>query len=364
MRRRTALALLLATAIAIAIGACASTVAPEATSAGSAGSVGGAESVRSAQGSPGSARGRARGTSVGDPLAGQTLYVNPNNAAARVARELQARGDARDGELLAQRIASEPTATWFTSVAAPVESQVSSLVGAATAASRLAVLVAYAIPHRDCASGYSAGGAGTAAQYMAWIAQLAAGIGRRRAVVILEPDAVPEVLSGCLSVSDALARLALLRGAIETLERDSAASVYIDAGNPGWIKPPSRLAGPLRAAGIARAAGFALNVANFHSDAASIAYGTQLSRLLGGAHFVIDTSRNGNGPDTNPADSVPWCNPPGRALGRAPSTQTGERLLDAYLWVKQPGESDGSCRPGAPPAGQFWLSYALELAGG
>jgi endoglucanase len=350
MRRRTVLALLLATAIAVAIGACASTATPEATSAGP---------VHGARGTA-SARGAAGG---GDPLAGAMLYVSPNSAAAQAGRALEVQGDTRDAELL-RRIYSQPTATWFTNGAAPVKSQVSALVGDAVAAGRLPVLVAYAIPHRDCASGYSAGGAGTPAEYLAWIAQFAAGIGRRRAVVILEPDAVPEVLSGCLDASDARTRLALLRGAVETLERDSSASVYIDAGNSGWIRPPSRLAGPLRAAGIGRADGFALNVANFDSDAASIAYGTQLSRLLGGAHFVIDTSRNGNGPDTNPADPVPWCNPPGRALGHAPSTQTGRRLLDAYLWVKQPGESDGSCRPGAPPAGQFWLSYALELAAG
>ncbi|MCW2873942.1 glycoside hydrolase family 6 protein, partial [Actinacidiphila oryziradicis] len=35
--------------------------------------------------------------------------------------------------------------------------------------------------------------------------------------------------------------------------------------------------------------------------------------------------------------------------------------VDAYLWVKRPGESDGSCR-GAPPAGQWWSDYALRLA--
>ena len=36
--------------------------------------------------------------------------------------------------------------------------------------------------------------------------------------------------------------------------------------------------------------------------------------------------------------------------------------MDALLWVKQPGISDGPCRPGEPGAGQWWPEYALELA--
>ncbi|RKN54957.1 endoglucanase, partial [Streptomyces klenkii] len=85
------------------------------------------------------------------------------------------------------------------------------------------------------------------------------------------------------------------------------------------------------------------------------------SELLGGAHFVIDTSRNGNGPYEGTDE--PWCNPPGRALGDAPTAGTGDPLVDAYLWIKRPGESDGECR-GGPPAGQWWPEYALALARG
>lgn len=43
-----------------------------------------------------------------------------------------------------------------------------------------------------------------------------------------------------------------------------------------------------------------------------------------------------------------WCDPDGRAPGQPPTTQTGERLIDAYLRVKPPGESDGW--PAAPGA--------------
>jgi endoglucanase len=85
--------------------------------------------------------------------------------------------------------------------------------------------------------------------------------------------------------------------------------------------------------------------------------------LMGGAsaqvHFVIDTSRNGTGvldtapfalpPFNQPAsvlsalDNGKWCNPVGAGLGARPTTNTGVSLLDAKLWVKIPGESDGTC---------------------
>ena len=71
-------------------------------------------------------------------------------------------------------------------------------------------------------------------------------------------------------------------------------------------------------------------------------------------HFVIDTSRNANGPWRPPAypDAQDWCNPPGRGTGLAPALAPGEPLVDAYLWVKIPGESDGECTRGLGPAGE------------
>ena len=77
------------------------------------------------------------------------------------------------------------------------------------------------------------------------------------------------------------------------------------------------------------------------------------------AHFVVDTSRNGTGPNNMQAYAAApynqsaatvatltagnWCNPPGAGLGLAPTTNTGNPLVDAYVWAKTPGESDGQC---------------------
>jgi len=296
-----------------------------------------------------------------DPLAGSALYVNPDNPASVEIRQLQAHGDTQDANLL-QRIAAQPVATWFTNKSPQLVAQVSALTGAAAAQHELALIVAYGIPQRDCGAGFSSGGAATPAAYLAWIGRLAAAIGSGRAIVILEPDAIPAIADGCLGASAARTRIELLSKAVAILKRNRGMLVYLDAGNAGWIKPPRKLVTPLREAGLARADGFALNVANFQTTAASVAYGDKLSNELHGAHFVIDTSRNGNGVDTNPADAPTWCNPPGRALGHTPTTSTGMPRVDALLWIKPPGASDGSCRPGAPPAGQWWTQYALELA--
>jgi endoglucanase len=296
---------------------------------------------------------------AGNPLAGLSFYVDPAGPAAMQAADSMAEGRAQDAAAM-QRLAARPTAAWFADRSA-VASRVRSLTRRAARADRTAVLVAYYVPGRDCGS-YSAGGAPSAASYREWVRALARGIGNRPAVVILEPDAIPQAVTGCLSAAARAERYALLRFAVRTLAAHPRAVVYLDAGNPGWIKPPSRLVRPLRSAGAETADGVALNVSNFYRTATTLRYGLALSRALGKAHFVIDTSRNGNGPVRADDRGGPaWCNPPGRAVGKDPTTNTGQHLLDAYLWVKVPGVSDGACRPGAPRAGEWWPEYALEL---
>ena len=234
-----------------------------------------------------------------------------------------------------------------------IQSAVQSEMSKAQTANALPVFVAYNIPERDCGS-YSSGGATSPQAYQTWIDGFAAGIGNGHAAVILEPDAIAQIT--CLSAADQQTRYNLLTYAIQKFKSLGQTAVYIDAGNSSWIDA-SDMATRLEQADITQADGFALNVSNFMSDSDSIAYGQQISGLTGGKHFVIDTSRNGNGPAPDNA----WCNPEGRALGNKPTTQTGNSLVDAYLWIKYPGESDGTCN-GGPAAGVWYPSYALGLA--
>ncbi len=140
--------------------------------------------------------------------------------------------------------------------------------------------------------------------------------------------------------------------------------MYIDAGHSGW-QPVPEIVTRLKAAGIEEADGFSLNVSNYKKTETEIKYGKEVSKRLGGKHFVIDTSRNGNGPPVEGCkkadDEACWCNPAGRALGTPPTSETHEPLVDAFLWLKKPGESDGQCN-GGPKAGVFWQERAVELA--
>ena len=55
--------------------------------------------------------------------------------------------------------------------------------------------------------------------------------------------------------------------------------------------------------------------------------------------FIIDTGRNGK-PNTR-SDCGNWCNARGAGIGRVPTTATPDSRIDAYFWLKTPGESDG-----------------------
>ncbi len=251
------------------------------------------------------------------------------------------------------KVAAGGGSTWFGNWNGNIQADVNDAVSDAAGQGMVPILVAYNIPNRDC-GGYSAGGTQSADAYRQWIRAFAAGIGNRKTAVILEPDAL--TLMDCLSSSDKQVRLELLKDAVTVLKSQNNVSVYLDAGHPKWIDP-TEIAQRLKQANVEMASGFALNVSNFQSDDDNVSYGQSVSSLIGGKHFVVDSSRNGAGAPV----SQEWCNPSGRALGRKPTAATGNPLVDAFLWVKTPGESDGSCN-GAPDAGQWWADYALGLS--
>lgn len=283
-----------------------------------------------------------------NPLSGMTFYVSPNSSAAAQASAWQTSDPA--GARAMNFLAAQPTAVWLGEWNANVEQDVHNLVAAAQVKGSVPTFVAYAIPERDC-GGYSSGGTNNPAAYTTWINQVAAGIGNGKAIVILEPDALAQIT--CLSGADQATRLSLISQAVTTLKKNAGTKVYVDAGHSGWVDVGT-MANRLTEANVAQADGFALNVSNFMPTSDELAYGTAVSKLINDKHFVIDTARNGNGSDGN------WCNPAGRAVGVTPTTATGNPLADAFLWLKVPGESDGTCN-GGPSAGTWWPSYALAL---
>lgn len=368
----------------------------------------GAASVAAA---PGFASASVAPAASGHSLPSDTRFfvAPPSSGAVTQIEQLLRGGDWRDAALLS-RMAATPQAVWFTSgTPADVRKQARETIRQAAFQRAVPVLVAYDIPGRDC-SQYSAGGALDQAAYQAWIDGLAAGIGRAKAVVILEPDALGNMPSNCGLPSSTYPftdaeRVAEIDYAVAALEKDPGTSVYLDGTHSAW-QSVGTMAQRLIEGDVQQAQGFFLNVSNYQPDPQLTDYGTWISdciamvtdknswaynqpsdcasqyypaspgdfstwglttqwyaQNMGDAvadtHFVIDTSRNGQGPNNmqayaaapynQPAGVIPklasgnWCNPPASGLGLRPTANTGVPLLDAYLWVKIPGQSDGQC---------------------
>ncbi|MFF5368170.1 glycoside hydrolase family 6 protein [Streptomyces sp. NPDC013187] len=283
------------------------------------------------------------------------LYRHPDSQVLEWVRSHS--GDPRHA-VIASRIARQPAAVWFADHSPQtVTARVAAVTSGGDALGRVPVVVPYAIPGRDC-GGHSQGGAPDLNAYDAWIDRFAAGLGSGEVIVVLEPDSVAQ--AECLSAGERADRFTSLARAGRVLKAaNPRARVYFDAGHSGW-NAPGKQAAWLRQAGAASpesSDGIFSNVSNFHTTADEVAYDRRVLDALGGPASlgaVIDTSRNGNGA---PADGE-WCDPAGRGLGRAPTLSTGESRIDAYRWVKLPGESDG-CK-GRP--GTFTASYAYDLA--
>ncbi len=286
-----------------------------------------------------------------NPLAGVPFYVNPASAAMVAAQK----ADPPIPELTT--IANTPQAYWIVPSFTPdtVAGVVGKYVGAAEAAGAMPILSLYAIPHRDCGS-FAAGGFGTGDEYRRWVDGIAAGVGPSRVAIILEPDAL--AMADCLSPGQRQERFDLIGYAVDTLTRNPATVLYVDAGHSRWTTV-EEMASRLNQVGVQRARGFSLNTANFFTTEEEIGYGEAISALTNGSHYVIDTSRNGSGPA--PDSPLNWCNPAGRAMGAAPTADTAGEHADAYLWIKRPGESDGTCDRGDPYVGRFINQYAIDL---
>lgn len=290
---------------------------------------------------------------TGNPLKGVKLWVDPETNAALRANALE-KTQPEVAKAFREKIAKYPQAQWLGEWNSNVYRKVRWDTDRAAANGEIPIFVAYNVPGRDCGQ-HSAGGLKSKEAYQRWIRKIAAGIGDRGAVIILEPDALGLLeKENCMTKEQQAERLFLLKDAIRTLRKNPKTIVYLDGGHSKW-HPVEEHARLLKAGGVEEAHGFALNTSNYRGMDELLPFAKKLSELLGGAHYVIDTSRNGAGPV-----GVEWCNPPDRRLGVPPTTDTPSPEIDAYLWLKRPGESDGPCN-GAPVAGAFWDKQALEL---
>jgi endoglucanase len=359
----------------------------------------------------------------------------PATGSIQQAVDLREKSQVKNALLIAAMEAT-PQAVWLTgNTPAQTASTVASTLREANFQRAIPIFVLYNIPGRDCGS-YSAGGAENTADYDAWIDAIAGAIGNQKVVIMLEPDAIADLPSDCgydptqVNVPEAVAnRYAQINYAITRLEQQPKTSVYIDAGNSHWQAVPV-ITQRLITAGVQQAQGFFSNVSNYNLSTYESKFDTWVSACMafgmnpadGGwrlgnysycasqyysplgtvnpddittwiytdewfqqnmgtavpsTHFVIDTSRNGQGPFNAASYANPpynqsasvittlnnggWCNPPARGLGVPPTVSTGIALLDAYLWVKTPGQSDGTCDSAG--GARAWNYSVYEPAG-
>ncbi|MEU7585597.1 glycoside hydrolase family 6 protein [Micromonospora sp. NPDC049230] len=296
----------------------------------------------------------AVGSASAGALSG-SLYRDPSSAVIRWVAANP--GDSRTA-VIRDKIASQPQARWFANFnPSTVQSEVSGFVGAANAAQQIPVLAVYEITNRDC-GGASAGGAPDLNQYQTWVSNFARGLGNQTVIIILETDSL--ALLTCLNSGEINARNQAISTATRTIKSGNPnAKVYLDGGHSTW-NSAGETANRLRAAGVQYADGFFTNVSNYNSTSSEANFGRAVISALNGMGIsgkrqVIDTSRNGGA-------SGDWCGDDNtdRRIGQYPTTNTGDSNIDAYLWVKPPGEADG-CRF---TAGSFQPDLAFSLANG
>jgi endoglucanase len=222
---------------------------------------------------------------------------------------------------------------------------------------------------KGCSGTYRAGGVAEDRRTMRWYDDFADSVGNHRVVIAFEPDSLGTV--DCLARDRRKARLDVLRYGVDRLSQLPNATIYLEAGASDW-EPATRTAKQLRYIGVSKVRGFMLNVTHHDWTRANILHGLQISRMVGGKHFIINTSYNGRGPLhyrkwINRAKHRwrtinVWCHPGLRGLGPAPTTATANPTVDAYMYINRPGYSAGSCNGGPLPVGTWWAARALMYA--
>jgi cellulose 1,4-beta-cellobiosidase len=216
-------------------------------------------------------------------------------------------------------------------------------------------------------------------------------------VVIMEPDSLPNLASNlghphCGNPATQASYTKGIKYAMDQLtSKAPGVAVYLDAAHGGWLGWEENLVKFVTLVKgmdlpMAKLRGFSTNVANYQALGALCPFepdqGSRNGYCLNGKHAtdpccgdpckllgqwnpgnnelnyaqdlvnafntafgmdfraVIDTGRNGI--DDMRTDCKNWCNPRNAGVGVASTTKTTDpKLVDAYFWLKTPGESDG-----------------------
>eukprot|EP00833_Pecoramyces_ruminatium_P017942 jgi/Orpsp1_1/1191974/evm.model.d7180000089761.1 len=293
-------------------------------------------------------------------------------------------------KLKAEKIQNTPTAIWLSWDEAP-ETVSWHLT---QAGDETVVFVLYWIPTRDCNSSASQGGAQTMDEYYEYVQRILKGFEEHpesKIVLVIEPDTLGNMItsqsnSRCKNVHN-LHKKAIAY-ALNTLGSLDNVQAYIDAAHGRWLgsyidETAATIKEIIEMAPEGKLRGLSTNVSNYQSTEDEYNYHKKLYIKLEtiGVHkmkFIVDTARNG----VDVAESLEltgtWCNVVGTGFGERPRgtpDPINMPLLDAFMWIKPGGDSDGSSTgdhadpvcahddslPGAGDAGDWFHDYFVQL---
>ena len=354
------------------------------------------------------------GDDNGNPFANTTMYVNPLYV-AKVQSSIDRRPDL---SWQISKIQYVSTAFWIDKIEAisKVRDLLEGARGQRNASGRDVSIsfVIYDLPDRDCAAGSSAGelwGNDGLTRYESEYIDAIAGIFNSyrdlKIIAYVEPDSLANIATNLGNPKCTAAADNYKRGIAHAVSKlhEAGAILYLDGAHSGWLgwndnrrKMADVVKEVLGMAGsTSYIRGLVTNLANYtpldlpqawldvpwydRSNPATgeITFARLMAQDFAAAgldqiRFVIDTSRNGV------IDSRrvwgDWCNIAGAGLGERPQVNPAPGI-DAYAWIKTPGESDGasdsssgrynySCSSqdsflGAPEAGAWFHEYFVSL---
>ncbi|GLA31592.1 hypothetical protein AnigIFM63604_001073 [Aspergillus niger] len=365
----------------------------------------------------GSASSTTTASASGNPFSGYQLYVNPYYSSEVASLAIPSlTGSLSSLQAAATAAAKVPSFVWLDTAAkvptmgdylADIKSQ-----NAAGANPPIAgQFVVYDLPDRDCAALASNGeysiaddGVEHYKSYIDSIREILVQYSDVHTLLVIEPDSLANLVTNLNVAKCANAESAYLECTNYALTQLNLPNVamYLDAGHAGWLgwpanqQPAANLFASVykNASSPAAVRGLATNVANYNawtiSSCPSYTQGNSvcdeqqyinaIAPLLQAqgfdAHFVVDTCRNGKQPTGQQAWGD-WCNVINTGFGERPTTNTGDALVDAFVWVKPGGESDGTSDSSAtrydahcgysdalqpaPEAGTWFQAYFVQL---
>ena len=214
-------------------------------------------------------------------------------------------------------------------------------IDAAKAVGEVPVFTLLRAEANKCTPGYQGGGPREDRATRKWYDAMARAIGDDRVIIAFEPDSLGTI--DCLAPSRRDDRYKLLRYGVDALSKLPNSTIYLEAGASDW-ESASLTAKKLKRIGVAKVRGFMLNATHYDWTAANIKHGLEISRKIGGKHFIVNTAENGRGPvhyrrwidrSRHIWRTIDiWCNPGLRGLGPLPTTTPPTRR--GRLPVDQP----------------------------